>query len=115
MLYHNLIAFLRARLDEDADLALWIVNNHSWFGIHVDAPTEVAAHIERHYPHRVLAEVNAKREIVDELTHKATRDDGDSASPEEWQATDKARWLLHCMAAIYNDHPEYPTLKGTDQ
>lgn len=116
MLYAKLIAFLHGRLDDDEHAARKVrTEDWQWFCSSGHLPLHVDRHGRRHNPARVLAEVNAKREIVDELTHKATRDNEDSASPEQWQATSTARWLLHCMAAVYSDHPEYPTLKGTDQ
>lgn len=87
----DLVAFLRARLDEDEQTARaaasgpWIRHEHV-AGVHVDDAAEGriyrtavadcrrvrdgygvpnALHIVRHQPARVLAEVEAKRQIVD--------------------------------------------------
>lgn len=64
----DLIAFLRARLDEDAHDAE--AAGDSWYGY--DPEQQIAfvsaadaRHIARHSPARVLAEVDAKRRIME--------------------------------------------------
>lgn len=69
------IAFLRARLDEDEQVALaakpgpWQVDGGTVYARHptdeiVDY-TDSADHIARHDPTRVLADVAAKRQIIE--------------------------------------------------
>lgn len=67
----DLITWLRAQLDEDEVAAFdasaeWQAEaSHLW----AETTEEAAAHIRRHDPARVLAEVEAKRRIVDEHKH----------------------------------------------
>lgn len=120
----DLIAFLRARLDEDEQVARMAVESlrcgchpgafagawakqgddrvivdgdvgHSvadasgWGGLE----GEVALHVARWDPARVLAEVEAKRRILDEAIRLASYDG-------EFQ-------FLEMLALPYADHPDY--------
>jgi hypothetical protein len=115
---NDLVTFLRACLDEDervaqalAQTAPWGVYEHRGAGywaiedvlgqelLVVGSPS-LTQHIARHDPARVLAEVAAKRAIVEwiEDTRAVCDLDGypfDSDTP-----------LLH-LAAIYSDRPGY--------
>lgn len=135
----DLVAFLRARLDEDERAALGTLDPLTVIGRHrgkteqrwrvtesgrgiIDAdggrlrardvfPAE-AEHIARHDPTRVLAEVDAKRRILDEVVPEVAgleaRIDG------EWGVgtvtTDGADdMLLRLLALPYANHPDYQT------
>ena len=125
----DLVAFLRARLDEDERVALaaaeesrtWTRQSHCdysvpnlpiddhtlWFGDRIVGevgfgdgemrPAE-AEHIARHDPARVLAEVDAKRRIVDRCEHYQTYED------YGWALADE---VLSLLALPYADHPDY--------
>ncbi|AMM12338.1 DUF6221 family protein [Streptomyces albidoflavus] len=111
----DLIAFLRARLDEDEAVARaatagpWVesgVGDHGW-GVSFSAPGSGveaddssqgradAAHIARHDPARVLAEVEAKRQIVERYAWLCEHGDTGGA------------WVLPLLALPYADHPDY--------
>lgn len=116
----DLVAFLRARLDEDEQIArdaaarvnAWAPDLPPWettrylgkFGTNLDH------HITRWNPARVLAEVEAKRRIVDEVapemeTIEWVRDQefATSSDPTEYQSTK----LLRLLTSSYADHPDY--------
>jgi len=125
----DLVAFLRARLNEDeqaardASPAPWITKtgqpwlaDHIVFGQSKYMPNRIsqvcdltagqtraadAAHIIRHDPARVLAEVDAKRRILD--LHKAMALNPDVHS-DAWTALGD---VLHLLALPYADHPDY--------
>ncbi|WP_432091049.1 DUF6221 family protein [Streptomyces sp. NRRL F-5630] len=99
----GLIAFLRARLDEDEAAARaakpgpWSADGGAVYGIHptdgVVDYSESAAHIARHDPARVLAEVEVKRALL-ELHHEVE-------DPQEMQD--------FCAACdVTGTYPEYP-------
>jgi hypothetical protein len=132
---NGLADFLRARLDEDEavaqatgakserelSLGRWtqvdmtvrseaghLVVKHSW-------PQEIA-HIVRHDPARVLADVAAKRAIVDEHALLDPPPEPDDDWPlvcrrcEDRRRHDAMRWpcpTLRHLAAVYADHPDY--------
>ncbi|WP_033288267.1 DUF6221 family protein [Amycolatopsis jejuensis] len=145
----DLIAFLRARLEEDEQHAQaccpvrWVSGP---FGVQVD-PTEIRdnklaygnlgyvagsdpnelgfayrAHIARHDPARVLAEVDAKRRII-ELHTPRKRHDGDLECPtcvytgeDEDAGGNRFRYVEHedapcetllLLALPYAGHPDY--------
>jgi|GEM_PF-1634836 len=83
-----------------------------WRGLTVPGPA-LAAHIARQDPARVLAEVQAKRGMLD-LHVLAEQDYGDGfvtelcmvCDPEEPEPFYPCRTLRH-LAAVYADHPEY--------
>ncbi|MFI9813604.1 DUF6221 family protein [Saccharothrix variisporea] len=73
----DLVAFIDARLDEDADLARrcdggddcgqWVARGHTVDFCQVDLPgfhPTIARHVARHDPARVLREVAAKRRVL---------------------------------------------------
>lgn len=60
-----------------------------------------AEHIARHDPTRVLAEVTAKRRIIELCERSESGDNGDSA------ATLLADQVLANLALPYADHPDY--------
>jgi len=117
----DLIAFLRARLDDDTRMAL--AARDPWFGYEPDEHVERvkwadALHIARHSPNRVLAEVDAKRRILDE--HPATVGwDGNShdgtvcgtcSMNDDSGALDGDPYpcpTLRLLALPYADHPAY--------
>lgn len=125
----DLIHFLRDRLDEDEQIAqdaagLAAVRRH-WtrqaLSCVVDAtdgglivygegaPTsEQAQHIARWNPARVLAEVAAKRQIIDGVTARLdpTGDDGGWTSVE-FETDEMAGETLRLLALPYADRPGY--------
>lgn len=137
----DIIEFLRARYDEDEQIALdaygarWEVgptfgalNNRVYVREEGDPIDSVgtcviagqvanvpqfrdnAQHIARWDPARVLAEVEAKRQVIDhaELWAATLHE-----TPEGWTeaATTAYRmamaWTLNLLAATYADHPDY--------
>ena len=74
----TLTEFLLARIAEDEDEA---EDNEPYWGGWSSA-----------HEARVLAECEAKRRIVEELSH-------DGLGPREW--------MLRVLAAVYSDHPDY--------
>ncbi|MFE9391674.1 DUF6221 family protein [Streptomyces sp. NPDC006784] len=127
----DLVAFLRERLDEDAQAAKHAATREphgaSWNvtdsdGSEVRAASGVgvvrrtwpyaATHIARHDPARVLAEVDAKRRIVskceehmqlDRETFEAEKEPARSLSSLRAAYWDACRDL----ASAYADHPDY--------
>ncbi|PRX91968.1 DUF6221 family protein [Allonocardiopsis opalescens] len=124
--------FLYARLAEDEDTALtaaggsmyqhgrWSLRPTSdgadvltrgFYVILSDELPEVAAHVVRHHPDRVLAEVKVKRQILAEY-EAAIRDDRDIVN-DEWVsgqnqgAVNALKPVIHLLAAVYRDHPDY--------
>jgi hypothetical protein len=129
----DLVAFLRARLDEDeatakaADHGRWLPEDKGvsfevqepdgeWaLGGFVAADTHANAdHIARHDPARVLREVEAGRMILAEhaAAHTAYRE-AQSLPPEDARragaATQMLVWerVLKIRAAVWRDHPDY--------
>ncbi|MFD3917325.1 DUF6221 family protein [Streptomyces sp. NPDC058603] len=123
----DLVAFLRARYDEDAALATeaeqeatgrWMARETDWNDdtfvedsdgsqilptVRTRGVTQYQ-HIARHDPARVLAEVEAKRQITDE---HVTRDWklGDRLHDCQW-----TKWpcrTLRLLALPYADHDDY--------
>lgn len=93
-----LVEFLRARLNEDEAAAkAWLP-----FGNPDAAQRE---HIARHDPGRVLAEVEAKRRILDEY-EQAT---GQYATHSQVSAGEEIglRFALKALALPYAEHPDY--------
>ncbi|MEU9495397.1 DUF6221 family protein [Streptomyces sp. NPDC048215] len=104
-----LAAFLRARLDEDERVARDCSGDGKWDARDIaiygpDLGVEVRAHMARHDPARVLAEVEAKRRIIylaiqiPALTakHNPFQNDADG-----WAET------LKQLALPYASHPDY--------
>ncbi|MEU2724099.1 DUF6221 family protein [Streptomyces smyrnaeus] len=98
----DLVAFLRARLDEEAQAAQgspvqsW---NEADFYVSTDLIPGVRAHIARHDPARVLDEVDAKRRILrwhlDEECCSVCLDDVEGCP------------LFRALALPYASHPDY--------
>ena len=127
----DLVAFLRARLDEDSAAAkkaapegeAWELDNvpedsarieiaspHEWEVVVYDEgrPSRgQAEHILRWQPARVLREVEAKRRIVDEYNEVRRMD---RPEPEPEYAVGRAVGLgeaVRLLALPYSDHPDY--------
>jgi hypothetical protein len=110
----DLVEFLRARLDEEeraakeqpaewaADWAKYLVDPVIGpFGgqsrlRNVATGFYVAGHSD---PARVLADVAAKREVLDGYAELY-----EHADVEEWSTLN---WVVRLMAAVYSDHPDY--------
>lgn len=131
----DLVQFLRARLDEDERAARdaggkpWAWEQHygdmcndptceygelatddtvlmDVHGYDVKAPWQGADHIARHDPARVLAEVDAKRQMLGGLLPELESSDGSILG--EWNVDpDTAGALLRLVALPYADHPDY--------
>jgi hypothetical protein len=139
----DLIEFLRARLDDDEQVAR-AAGGDRWVERMGDVTSEAldkgdygprgywvasasfscegeaealheghAAHIARHDPARVLAEVDAKRRILDEVVDEATgldmSVDGDRRVGSRDTTTEPylGTVLLRLLALPYADHPDY--------
>lgn len=115
----DLVAFLRARITEDEAIANQAFAEHNdaasewseiWsgvvqLGIYEDLilthDRAVSCHIVRHDPARVLAEVDAKRELVDEH-HPVDPCDAHDAALASMECP-----TLRALALPYADHPDY--------
>lgn len=116
---NELVTFLRARLDEDEAVARRVKSswrqigetgvivaseggraeecaNGNWAGI--------AEHIVRHDPERVLAEVEAKRQILDQ-NERYTAERRRMMGGWDPQSDDSP--ILAALATVYADHPDY--------
>jgi hypothetical protein len=98
----DLIAFLQARLDEDEHAA------NAWLPLGNPTAAE-RNHIARHDPARVLADVAAKRAIVD--LHSPHHH---GACPVCWLVTKRSSLredfpcrTLRTLALPHSDHPDY--------
>jgi hypothetical protein len=108
----DLVAFLRARLDDDARLARggsgkeWWEHPKNW----VSTPplNRVALvvhdgdrnHILRHHPARVLREIEAKRKTLDDC-------EGIIVGWHHEESKDFARDVLRNLALPYADHDDF--------
>jgi hypothetical protein len=132
----DIVAFITARLDEDARLAEaaavdagsavkpdpdWrdgggsvVANGIIAYGLqNMEMDASVSAHIARHDPARVLAEVAAKRRIL--ARHGATERGRCKACltaragrhQEDWDADPHPCDTLKLLAAPDADHPDY--------
>lgn len=132
----DLVAFLRARLDEDEQVARAAVAG-PWFaspGRHADAAEYIidscpgaagdivsqsygeggvlgmanANHIARHNPARVLAEVDAKRRFINEYAENREAADAEQC-PNEWNGGIDmlGSFVLPVLALPYRNHPDY--------
>src|SRR5262245_17316529 len=105
---NDLVAFLRARLDEDEATARQAMtalesgwpDYQTYDGPDLDAATD---YLDRFPPARVLREVEAKRAIAG-LHHQAER-------APNWCAECDEEWFpcptLRHLATVYRDHPDY--------
>lgn len=109
----DLVAFLRARLDEDEQAAERAQGEgQSWAWVQPEAldanrypSLEQAEHIARHDPARVLAEVAAKRALLD-----VHRDDYGSCSTCGTAGEYDVPWpctTVELLALPYANHPDY--------
>lgn len=136
----DLVQFLRTRLDEDERAARdaggkpWAWEQHygdmcndptceygelatddtvlmDVHGYDVKAPWQGADHIARHDPARVLAEVDAKRQVVEMhgQAHECVSYDWVSKEINTcmWVDADEVCTTLRLLALPYADHPDY--------
>jgi hypothetical protein len=110
----TLIEFLRARCDEDEQVArdanigcdlfdgtgIVVMHLHVGGTRSVTLPSHIARFVARHDPARVLADVAAKRWLVDRAEHVM------SHSPDHAEVT---AWLhvIHRLGAVYADHESF--------
>jgi hypothetical protein len=106
----DLIAFVRARLDEDESVARQMTAEPG--GFYLEAETDatnimtVGAHVYRWSPARVLAEVKAKRQLLECLVGATGK--GTSrlvANDEPWAIG--GDHLVKLLALPYASHPDY--------
>jgi hypothetical protein len=104
----DLVQFLRARLAEDEAIATAVLRNAGRGSDWWDASTLMeraqlsraeAEHIAAHGPSRVLADVNAKRRLIDEAI--------DADEPGEYWNSEPRDWVLRFLAVAYAEHPDY--------
>lgn len=123
MAMSDLVEFLRARLDEDEKIARDASGARLWrWSVHDLMIINDAGHMQRFTPSRVLAEVEAKRRIMD--LHGPANSDGFFGDPEGHSggcstctdldyaglATADGDWpckTLCLLAVPYADHPDY--------
>jgi uncharacterized protein DUF6221 len=112
----DLIAFIKARLDEDeaaakpfegttwqaepSPIGVILVDGEPLIEGHV---TGLTAHIARHDPDRVLREVAAKRAILAEHL----RVGGSCRMCIEWPTQPWPCRTVRILAAVHSDHPDY--------
>ena len=88
--------------DLPAEPVEWVLNR---------LPAAVRQHIARHDPARVLREVKAKREILDEMEALLAAADDDRLPDDARQADEAtARIVLRLLAKPYSSRPEYAAL-----
>lgn len=124
----DIVEFLRARLDEDEQVAraaadakggaAWYVSRGGcgdidiWVEQHLseddDDETEVSLHVRRHDPARVLREVAAKRRLM--ALHRVGTDpcDAHDGATMESEPCD----VIGDLASVYSDHPDYDPAWG---
>ena len=100
----ELIEFLRARLDEDERAAkAWLP-----FG---NPDAAARAHVARHDPARVLAEVEAKRKVIhmyeETLAFIEMMKSRGKDAPAHEAAAESYLNVIRVHAAVYADHPDY--------
>lgn len=121
----DLVKFLLARLDDTARRARaakpgpWHADGGSVYASHptdeVAEYTESAEHIAEHDPARVLAEVDAKRRIIDEHTVRVPVEDSPYLGPALVSElvycpicrNDGECPTLRLLALPYREHPDY--------
>lgn len=107
----DIVEFLRARLDEEGVRAAGARGHQT--GSRFDGqPLDWVFHAERWTPERVLAEVEAKRKII-ELAEEASSLDMQVDGEFRVGPRDTAKepyigdWILRSLASVYADHPDY--------
>jgi len=119
----DLVAFLRARLDEDEATARAASPGLGWargFIQGADEDIDIAAdeaHIVRHHPARVLREVEAKRAILElhkgePSIHAVPPGSGplycmSDGVDDGWYNVEWPCATVRAVAAVYRDHPDY--------
>lgn len=107
----TLTEFLLARIADDEALAHFIIDGDHWHGIGVNSATEVATHITRQRPTRVLAECEAKRRIVERASRDIAAADAKAPDqitrPFDAGAAHEAYNVLLDLARIWADHPDF--------
>lgn len=129
----DLVGFLRARLDEDEAAALAAFAGPWTVGAHPDGIRSVvlspyarvvattfreadAAHVARHDPARVLADVAAKRAILDmwedpEEAREPGSNGQEGRDADEIEADVAVAYaitdIVAAFAAVYAGHPDY--------
>jgi hypothetical protein len=119
----DLVQFLRARLDKDERVAR--ASGRAWWappdlpgqvhdsgGINIEAKLpSFAAHIARHDPARVLAEVDAKRQILRRLEGAeftlSVSEKGTVPHDLMTGAVNSYRDAVRLLALPYSSHPDY--------
>ena len=127
----EIVVFLRARLEEDEHIARaavaapWAAKggsisggsppNHGDFGeVHIlpyasneyDPDEATAAHIARHDPARVLADIQSKRRVVDAYVEWSAVPQAQVANFNDGFAAGLLS-AVEALAAAYSDHPDY--------
>ncbi len=94
----DLVTWLRAQLDDDERVAqsAYYWSPTGWF----DVPDSAREHLDRWDPARVLAEVDAKRRILDGMIDDDGFLRGNIASGTAWP-------VIVLLAAAYADRPGY--------
>ncbi|MER7541879.1 DUF6221 family protein [Spirillospora sp. NPDC127506] len=117
----DLVEFLRARLARDEQIARdsssapWKATPSGTINIDSDAAGFVAKaendayaeHIARHHPARTLAEVAARRQIVDDYEKTAWILEQGHRTPELEAAQAVRESVLRLLALPYATHPAY--------
>ena len=104
----DLITFLRARLDEDEEVARATRKNEQfvrgtdrWFASHSNAITSMA-------PHRAIAEVEAKRQIIEHNARLHQMADPATHPDQEYVlAAGASDYVLRLLTLPYADHIDY--------
>lgn len=101
----GLITWLRAQLDEDERVALWAKRQReedgsSWWWDSPDPTSGAENLISRHNPARVLAEVEAKRALIEETIRPFLNVGETTMSRVAWLS-------LRLVALPYADRPGY--------
>jgi Family of unknown function (DUF6221) len=111
----DLVEFLRARLDEDGQAARVAKSDDYWHAWHESTlaawqfKDDVAAYVTKLVPTRELAEVDAKRRIVDwcEGAIEAGEIKPNSTWNDDAAGAEVGEHVLQLMALPYADHPDY--------
>jgi len=98
----DLIAFLRARLDED-EQAIRTWESACW---HLEACNDTGGYLERFDERRMLAEVEAKRRLIDVLRSYEPDTEWDT-QPDIGQRANNVAGALRRLAQLYSEHPDY--------
>ncbi|MFK8851272.1 DUF6221 family protein [Streptomyces sp. Ac-502] len=109
----DLVQFLRDRLDEDERIAKACAGNGQWNADDIEiygkelAP-EVRAHMATHDPARALAEVAAKKRILDfyDAAHSDAVRNAVGIDSQDGTIS-AATAAVRCLATVYADHPDY--------